>query len=225
MWNDAVRNLLPAALAVALSPIPIIAIVLVLGTPGARRSGPAFAVGWVVGLAAVSTLVVVLAAGAGNPKSAMDTSVNWVKVGIAVLFLAMAFRQWQKRPREGQETEMPAWMATLDSVTPRRALVLGLMLSGANPKNLALTLAASASIAQAGLGPADTAVSVAIFVAIGSVTVAGSVIFFLVAAERARGPLASVKAFMTRHNAVIMTVVLLVLGVKLLVDGLGGLNR
>jgi threonine/homoserine/homoserine lactone efflux protein len=50
---------------------------------------------------------------------------------------------------------------------------LGAALSGANPKNLALTLAAAASIAEAGLDQADEAIAIVVFVALGSITVAG----------------------------------------------------
>ena len=60
------------------------------------------------------------------------------------------------------------------------------------------------------------------FVVIASATVAGPVVFYLLATDRAAGPLASLKEFMSRHNAVIMMVVLLVLGAKLLGQGLGG---
>jgi hypothetical protein len=95
-------------------------------------------------------------------------------------------------------------------------------LSGANPKNLALTLAASASIAEAGLTSADTAIAVAAFVAIGSVTVAGAVLFYLAAPATAARPLVVIKQFMSDNNAVIMMVVLLLLGGKLLGDGLSG---
>ena len=92
------------------------------------------------------------------------------------------------------------------------AALLGAALSGANPKNLALTLAASASIAEAGLDDADTAVALLVFIAIGSVTVAGSVLFYLIDAQSAARPLAAVKQFMSDNNAVIMMVVLLLLG-------------
>jgi threonine/homoserine/homoserine lactone efflux protein len=111
-------------------------------------------------------------------------------------------------------------MATIDAASPARTAVLGAALSGANPKNLALTLAAAASIADAGLDDADTTIAVAVFVAVGSATVAGAVLFSLLAGERAAGPLQTVKRFMADNNAVIMMVVLLLLGAKLLGDGL-----
>jgi len=216
---------LPTALAVALSPIPIIGVVLVLAGPRARSAGPAFALGWVVGLTAVSVVVLVVAGGASDPDSASATGVNWLLVGLGVVFLVLAGREWRTRPRLGEPAELPAWMATVDHVTPVKAAALGAALSAANPKNLALTLAASASIAEAGISTGDEAIAVAVFVAIGSVTVAGAVLFALVAPRRSAAPLAAVKQFMSDHNAVIMMVVLLILGAKLIGDGLGGFGR
>ena len=87
-------------------------------------------------------------------------------------------------------------------------------LSGANPKNLALTLAASAAIANAELGGADTAIAIATFVAIGSISVVGAVAFYLAAPAKAARPLATVKEFMANNNAVIMMVILLLLGAE-----------
>jgi hypothetical protein len=88
----------------------------------------------------------------------------------------------------------------------------------------ALTVAAAASIAQAGLSGGDTAVVVAVFVIIGSLTVAGPVLFYLFAPSTAGGTLGSIKQFMAEHNAVIMMIVLLVLGAKVLGQGIAGLT-
>ena len=223
MLGNVIGDLLPTAVGVAISPVPIIAVILMLGTPKARTNGPAFAVGWVAGLVVVSVVVLAVAGGADDPDSATATGVNWFEVAVGLLFLAMAAKQWQSRPKPGEEAAMPKWMATIDTVTPGKALVLGALLSGINPKNLALTAAAAASIARAGLDGADTAVAVAVFVVIGSLTVAGPVLFYVLATQRAAAPLASIKEFMSDHNAVIMMVVLLVLGAKVLGQGLGGL--
>ena len=225
MLLQAIGSLLPAALAVALSPIPIIGVVLVLGTPRARTSGPAFALGWIVGLTTVSVLVINLVGGSSDPDSATATGVSWVKVGLGVIFLVMAAQQWRKRPKEGQPAELPKWMASIDTVTPAKAFGLGVALSAANPKNLVLTLAAAATIAEAGLDAAHETIAVIAFVVIGSLTVAGAVVVSFVAPTRSAAWLASLKQFMSDHNAVIMMVILLLLGAKMLGDGLGGLAR
>jgi threonine/homoserine/homoserine lactone efflux protein len=221
--GHAIGQLLPAAAAVALSPIPIVGIVLVLDGPGARKAGPAFAVGWVGALAVVSTVVVLVAGNAKDPTSDTATGVNWLLAAIGALFLVMAARQWQRRPKDGEAPETPGWMATVESASPVRAFVLGAALAGANPKNLALTLAASASIAEAGLDGADTAIAIAVFVILGSLTVVGAVVFHLVAPKASAPPLASVRRFMSDNNATIMMVILLILGLKILGDALGGL--
>ncbi len=220
---QAIGELLPYSVGVALSPIPIIAVILMLGTPKARSNGSAFAIGWIVGLTAAATIVLVVTGGSSTPDSSAATSVNWVQLAIGVLFLAMAAKQWRSRPRDGEEPTMPTWMAKVDEVSPVKALGLGVLLSGVNPKNLALAAAAGAAIAQAGLDVEGDAVGIAVFVVLGSVTVVGSVLFYLVAPRAAQGPLSSIKTFMSGHNAVIMMVILLVLGAKLIGSALGGL--
>ncbi len=223
--NYALGDMVPAALAVALSPFPIIAIVIVLSTPRARTNGPLFALGWVLGLVAVSTVVVLLLGNVGNDTDTeSSTVVSVMRVLLGAALLVMAAQQWSKRPRKGEEPQQPSWMATVEQATPRRTLVLGLALAGANPKNLALTLAASASISRAGLDTAGTVVALAVFVAIGSFTVLGAVIYYLIAGDRAAPPLARVKQFMLRHNNIIMMVILLALGFTILIEGIVGLR-
>jgi threonine/homoserine/homoserine lactone efflux protein len=223
MLSQAIGNLLPSAVGVALSPVPIIAVILMLATPRGRSNGLAFTVGWILGLVVVNIIVLLVADGADTSDTKSDT-LDWIKVALGVLFLAMAARQWRKRPAPGQEAEMPKWMATIDRFTPGKSFVLGAALSGANPKNLALTLAAASAIAQAGLSGGEATIAVAVFVVIGSITVAGPLVFSLVAPDRAGRPLGAMKDFMSAHNAVIMMVVLLVLGAKLLGDGIGRLG-
>ena len=223
--GTAIGGILPSALGVALSPVPIIAVILMLGTPRAKSNGLAFAVGWVLGLVVVSVIVVLLASGSDTPDSGASTTVDIIKLLLGLLFLVMAAGQWRKRPRAGVEPAMPTWMSAIDNFNALTSLGLGALLSGVNPKNLALTLAAAASIAQAGLTGGQTTISIAIFVIIGSVTVAGPVLFYLVAPAKAAGPLTSIKQFMSDHNAVIMMVVLLILGAKMLGEGIAGLTN
>ena len=139
MLTDAIGGLLPAAVGVALSPIPIVAVILMLGTPKARTNGPAFAVGWILGLLTVSVIVLVLANGAERRASSASDSVNWITLLLGVALFMMAGRQWRSRPKKGEAPTMPKWMNAIDKVDPPRAVVLGLALSGANPKNLTLT--------------------------------------------------------------------------------------
>lgn len=223
--TQAISSVLPSALGVALSPIPIVAVILMLGTPRARTDGPAFAVGWVLGLSVVSIAVVAVTSAAGEASSvgsSTSDSISWMKVGLGVVLLLMAKRQWQKRPAPGVVPELPRWMAKIDQLPPGEALGAGVLLSALNPKNLILTLAAAASIAQVpDITTAEEAVSIAVFVVIASVTTVGAVVLYFVGGDRATRVLSDVKSYMTIHNAAIMVVILLLIGAKLIGDGLG----
>ncbi|MGH9230294.1 MAG: GAP family protein [Acidimicrobiales bacterium] len=223
MPGDAIGDLLPSAVGVALSPIPIVAVILMLGTPRARSTGPAFAGGWVLGLVAVS-VIVLLVAGDADSSGDTSTAVDVVILLFGLLLLAVAVKQWRGRPGAGQEPEMPKWMAAIDDFTAGRAFGLGVLLSGVNPKNLALTLAAAASLAQAGLSAGGDVAGVTVFVAVGSLTVAGPVLAYLLMGKGAERVLGEIKQFMSDHNAVIMTVVCLVLAAKLIGNSIGGLT-
>lgn len=219
--NEAIGGVLPAAVAVALSPIPIVAVIVMLGTPRARRNGPAFAVAWVIGLSVVMAAVL-LVFGGGNTSDAADTSVRWGTFGLGVLMLWLAVRQWRKRPPKGQDVELPGWVTHVDEFTWVKSFASGVVLSAVNPKNLALTLAASGAIATSGLDGADKTLAAAAFVAIASSSVIGLVAVALVAPRATAAPLSAIRQYMARNSSVIMAVILLLLGAKLIGDALGG---
>lgn len=217
---EAMGEVLPAALGVALSPFPIIAIVLVLSTPKARANALGFALGWVVGVSVITAVLVFVTGPADDAGSDAATVVGWIKVVVGVALLALAAKKWRTRPRDGEEPTTPGWMASLDAIEPVRAIGLGAALGAANPKNLAFTFAAASSISELGLSGSDAAVAGAIYVALASITVLAPVGAHLVSGPRVEPALNSVKEFMLANNAVIMMVILLVLGAKVLGDGL-----
>ena len=100
-------------------------------------------------LAVVSTVVYV-ASHDGNvaTSSTASDSVSWGKIVLGVVLLALARRNWRKRPAPGEEATMPKWLATVESVSPVKALGLGVVLAAVNPKNLILTAGAAAGLAQ-----------------------------------------------------------------------------
>jgi threonine/homoserine/homoserine lactone efflux protein len=206
-----------------LSPVPIIAVILMLSTHRARVTGPAFAVGWVIGIIGVSVIVLLLAGPSDDPDSGASTTVAWVKIVLGVLFLLLGVRQWRNRPRAGEVAPVPKWMATIDQFTAGKAGGLGVILSAANPKNLALTVAAMAGVAQAGISAGQDVVAVTVFVVIASLTVAGPVVVYLLMGQKAAPALNSIKDWMAENNATIMFVLFLVLGMKMLGDGIAGL--
>ncbi len=109
-------------------------------------------------------------------------------------------------------------------MTAVTALGLGLLLSAVNPKNPILGIAGGVSIASGDLSGADRAIAIAIFVVIGSATVATPVIAYLAAKERMQAPLDSLRQWLTHNNATVMAVLMLVIGVDLIGKAIGGLS-
>jgi threonine/homoserine/homoserine lactone efflux protein len=223
--GKAIGDILPLAIGVAISPVPIIAIVLMLGTPRARATGPAFTLGWIAGLTLAGTIMLVIASGnATTDTGKPETWVSLLKLVLGALFLLLAVKQWRSRPAAGEEAVMPKWMRKIDTFTAGKALAGGVVLSGLNPKNLALTIAAAAAIAQAGISSGEEAGAMAIFVAIGSLTILAPVVIYFALGSRAARILDGLKMWMAAHNAAIMAVLLLVLGFKLIGDAISGLS-
>jgi threonine/homoserine/homoserine lactone efflux protein len=222
--GDAIGQVLAFAVVVGLSPIPIIGVVLMLGTPRARTNGPAFVLGWVVGLSVVGTIVLLASGGAdatddGGPAGWVST----LQLLLGLLLLLIAAKYWRGRPRGGAQPEMPAWMERLDTFTPARAAGFGVLLSAVNPKNLVLVVAAAAAIAQTGASAGAQAVALAVFVVIGTLGTGVPVALYLMFGDRSRETLDDVKDWMGRNNAVIMVVLCLVIGAKLIGDAISGL--
>src|ERR1700734_2779517 len=220
--GQGISAVLTFAIGVAISPVPIIAVILMLFSQRARVNGPPFLVGWVVALAAVSTVVYVVSHG-GNVARTSSTaaeSVSWGTIALGVGMLALARGNWRKRSAPGTEPVMPKWLASVESGSPLKALGLGGALAAVNPKNLILTAGAAAGLAQvSGLTTTDAVVAIAVFVVIASLTIAGPVLYALFGGERARGSLNSAKAWLTTHNAAVMAVLFLVFGADLIPKG------
>jgi hypothetical protein len=221
--GDAIGQMLSSAIGVAISPLPLIVIVLLLATPRGRIEAIAFTAGWILALAAVGIVLMVIGAGAdhgGQPA----TWTYWLKLALGALFAAMALRQWRTRPRGQSSATTPGWMSALDRCTPARAAGLGVLLSAANPKNLALTVGAAAGIAGATSSTGARATALALFVMIASLNVLVPLAVYLAGGQKAAGILNAWKTAMARHNSAIMVTVLTVLAAKYIGDAISGLT-
>jgi threonine/homoserine/homoserine lactone efflux protein len=223
--GEAIGQILPLAAGVGLSPIPIIAVVVMLGTPRARSNGPAFIVGWLVGLSLVGVVVFLISNSVGTDEGGeRATWVDVLKLAFGLLLLLLAVKQWRGRPRDDEQAAEPKWMQSVDHFTSARSAGAGLVLSAANPKNLVLAAAAAAEIAQVGVSGADEAVAYAVVVLVGSIGIAAPVVVYFALGDRAGPVLDGLKAWIGRNNAVIMAVLLLLIGAKLVGDAIAGFS-
>jgi hypothetical protein len=220
----AIGGTLPLALGVALSPIPIIAVVLMLTTQRARVNGTVFIAGWLAGLAVAGAIALNIAGPADASSSgAPATWVSWLKVVLGAALLLVAALQFRNRPRNGDRVELPKWMDRVDEIKPLPAAGLG-VLAGLNPKNLLLVAAAAAAIAQTGISGGEQAIAYLVFALVGTLGVGTPVGIYFTMGARSEKPLTELKDWMAQYNAVIMAVICLIIGVKLIGDAIGGLT-
>ena len=215
--NGVIGDVLPLAIAIAISPIAIVAAILMLFSTQTGSTSLGLLIGWVVGIVAAVTVFTVITGGVDAGQS--QAGVSWVKVGLGAVLMSAGLRQWHARDRH---RSAPKWMAAIDRMGFVQALGLGLALAAINPKNLLMAAAAGIAIGAAELSVADTVVVVAIYTVIAASTVAIPVVAYAVARDRMRAPLDRAKSWLEANNAAVMSVLFLVIGAVLVGKGIGG---
>ena len=209
---EALGGSLSAAVGIAISPVPIIATILMLLAPRARSASIGFAAGWLVGIIVAVGVMGALAQSLDGGPLLGSTSRVVIYAVLGLLLLALAWREFQHRAEGG----MPGWMSAVDSMSVGKAAALGAALSALNPKNLGLAAVAGVDIGGAGLSGAETFVVVLVFALLAGSTVLIPVIAYLLVPGKMAGPLDSLKNWLTDNNHTVMAVLLLVLGVVVL---------
>ncbi len=206
-------SLLPLAVGMAISPLPIVAVVAILLSARGRTAAPAYTGAFLLVTLAVIGVGAATSAGASAASHGAGGKIV-VLVLTALLtvgFTAFAVVSWRGRPKPGTAPVAPGWLAAVDAITPARAAGLGVLMAATNSKNLPLELKGGALLGAAHL---PVAVTVLLCVAL---AVAGSLALVLPTLLGATGLPAVVSALrrlkdeMIAHNAVIMTVLFAVL--------------
>src|SRR5436190_17438657 len=106
--GQGIGEVLTFAIGVAISPVPIIAVILMLFSSRARVNGPVFLLGWIVGLAIVSGVAYAIAdASDASTSSGASNTVSWLKIALGVLLLLGAARTYRRRPAPEAAPELP----------------------------------------------------------------------------------------------------------------------
>lgn len=220
--NSAIGESLPLAIGIAISPIPIIASILMLMSPRAGKTSVGFLLGWLAGVSIAVIAFTLLAnvlpeqdGEGGRPAVAI------VQLVLGGALLALSLRNWRSRPGPDDEPTLPSWMTAIDSMATPKALALGFLLAAVNPKNLLLAMSAGVVFGHADLSTGTGATTIAIFVVLAGSSVAVPVIAFHLAPQRIGAGLQHVRTWLVASNATIMAVLLLVLGAKVIGSGIG----
>ncbi|HEX9174794.1 MAG TPA: GAP family protein [Mycobacterium sp.] len=217
-WGPVLAALIPLALVVALSPLSIIpAVVLVLHSPHPRRTGLAFLLGWLAGLAGVTAIFVGVPRLLDGFHIQLPPWTDWVRIVLGVVLIVLAVWLWVKRKRS---THQPKWLDRTKRITPTAAATIGIVLVLANPKVLAMNAAAGLVIGTGELGVPGVWLAVAYYTALDGSTAAAPVLAHAVAAERVDRQLEHARRWMENQQAAITAVLLVLVGAVLVYTGI-----
>ena len=214
-------QLVPLAVVVAWSPVKILPpLALMFGAARPRATSLAYLAGSLlalVGATAVFARTPHLLDGfqwSGHGGGA------WLRIGLGVLLLALAVYTWRRRGRPFRAA--PAWLSGFTRITPTAAAALAVSLTVLNPKVMIATAAAGLAIGTANVGAVATAVTIGAFTLCSGSTVIVPVVGYVVAAERVDGLMARMRQRAQRHQAVVATAVLALLGLAMVGAGAVG---
>ena len=220
---DALGNSLPLAVALALSPLAIASVVLMLLSSRPRAASVAFLLGFAVAIAVVSTAAYLLASVLPHSDDDVSLSAPFLLLGLGVVAVTLALRQWRARPKSDDELELPGWISKVETITTTSAFILGAIFGGIKPKNLLLCIGFGISLEAEALTAGEAAAVLAIVVVIASIPILVPVIVSLVALERVSASLARLRAWLVQHNSAMVGAILLLIGVLLIGKALSSL--
>jgi Sap, sulfolipid-1-addressing protein len=219
-WGSLLATLIPLALVIALSPLSVIPAVLVLQAPRPRPTGLAFLGSWLLGLAALTAIFVASSGALEGLHNKPPTWASWLRVVLGLALIAFGIYRWLTRHGH---TESPKWMRSFATLTPRRAVITGLVLVVVRLEVLIMCALAGLAIGSSGLGMAANWILAAIFVAVAASTVAVPILAYAGAGDRLDDSMARLKDWMERNNAAMLAVILVLIGLMVLYNGASAL--
>lgn len=222
MW-DVVLHMLPFAVGIAISPVPIITVILMLFTPRPRSNGAGFVLGWILGIGIPALVVFLLdrMISQDNDASPPSRLASMLRIGMGIVLVLVAAWNWMHRNKPDEADRKPLLMRVVDSITPWKAVVLGFLFADVtNPKNLALTVAGCMAISGGQLSTAGNMVTLALFTGLASLGVALPVLLFMSGGDTAKQTVDQWRHWLMRHKKSVMAVLFFVFGMALLIRGL-----
>jgi len=221
MWQ-ALGALLPIAVAVALSSVPLTVTILILLSPNRGRAALPFLVGWVIGVAAVISLSAAGAAALSQPlRRGHDTAIALLEIVIGAALMVLAAVYLRRRSR-ASSTGLPRRLAAVDSFGILVSFALGVVLS-IRPKGLLLGIAAGLALNAASVRADEAVLLIIIYTAIATSTVVVAILMSFIAPRRMEPKLVSVRDWLTINGRILTSVMMFMIGVVIFGSGLAKL--
>jgi threonine/homoserine/homoserine lactone efflux protein len=217
-------DLLPLALVVTVSPINIVAAILLLFSKRPITNATIYLLGFMLGVAAMLAGITALADAIGlSSGSERSRGISALLLALGLFLIVVAVRKLLHRPGSEEQADQPRWMKGIGGFGAGQSFLVGASIGALNPKNIAVAFASGVIVATAHLPVSEQIGVVAIYTLTASLGVAVPIVAALALGNRAESVLSVWRSWLNRNNGTVMAVIYLFFGVILLGKGVAGI--
>ena len=223
---DLLFPIISLALAAALQPLQVIAMLVLLQTAGGKINGLAYLGGMVAFRLALALIFWWLVSGVeaaiegegGNFNALTGT----VMVLLGLLLLIFALRQLFSAQSEDQAAA--SWMGKLETITPRRAALVGVAFLALDPKDWLIDLSAIDLIAAADLNGMQSGFAYLVYILLALALLLIPLVFTAIFPAKAQISLGRLNAWLNTHERSIEIIIAIIFGLMFVYIGLESLG-
>jgi Sap, sulfolipid-1-addressing protein len=221
MWQ-ALGALLPIAVAVALSSVPITATILILLSPNRNVAALPFLVGWVIGVAGLIILCTLFASFLPKPPrrgSDTVTAALLIIIGVALIVLGVVNLRRTARP---ERSGLSRWLSRVESFGALVSFAVAVALNF-RPKGLLLGVAAGLALHAASVKVGEAAILIAVYTVIATSTVVVPIAASFIAPRRVEPKLIAARDWLARNGRLLTSLMMFMIGIVILGGGIAKL--
>jgi len=217
---EAILKSFPMAMGIALSPGPILAIIMLLMTKRAKTSGPLFLLGMFLGIQIVGSIIIFVP-GVIASHGGMSDATGTIKIIAGFVMLLLIIPIWLKKKKEGNVHRIPKIFNKLDEFGSLKVFLIGLVFSAFSVKNAALSASGAAHIHTTSLiDYFETLLGVFFFSVLSTITVIIPIVIYFLAPIKTAVLLKKWRDWLIKHHWDIVMAMLLIAGGLLISIGL-----
>jgi hypothetical protein len=218
MWQ-ALGGLLPIAVAVAISSVPITATILILLSPNRNVAALPFLIGSVIGVAGVIVLSAFVTSALPKPprlRPDLASAALFIVIGLALVVLGIVNL---RRSARTEKSGIPRWLSRVGSFGALVSFAVAVLL-GFRPKGLLLGMAAGLVLRGANVDAGQDVALVVIYTVIATSTVIVPITASFVARRRVEPRLIAARDWLTDNGRILTSLMMSMIGVVIFGAGL-----
>lgn len=213
-------QLIPVAIAAALSTVPITATIFILLSKRRGATALPFLTGCVLGTATGVTLATLATQALPGRPRRLESLIDSLEILVGSVLVVLGLVTLVRHARTST-SQRPTWIESIGSFGALPAFGIGLALN-VRPKALLLFAAASLAIGGAHLSVEDNLILIAVYTAIATSTVVAPTLATVLFPTRMEPRLVVAKDWISAHGAAVTGVIMILIGLVVIGAGIRG---